>query len=257
MATMKLTQVKAAAALAERVARKADDGDEVLTTQEVDRLEKQGQIDAATAAMLRTAIALAKNQGDQTLEGIAKALLSTRDRIVTFDKNKDRQLDDKEQKRVRTKAGAALLEFARQHGKQKIGSFKLKPDGKDLWVPRRPFRVPPNALPDQIVNALMTHFNGRANDNYAAANAPTRFVVGDAEAKGIAGAIAKMPAAQARDVLKELSARIQQPDYRGTWNPMRIFLADKAAERIEALAKKLGVRANFRGQPGAPKYDYY
>jgi len=256
MPTMKISSVKAGAELAARIARKADDGDEVLTTREVDRMLKQKQIDAPTAAMLRTAIAHADNMGDRTVDGMIKAIETNRDKILGTNKDGNTVLDDKEQKRTKTKAGKALMLFIQEHAGDKIGSFKIKPDGEDLWKPRKKFVAKDGATTAEVCEAMVQHFNGRANDNFVSGGGPTRYVIGDAEAKGLAKAIEALPTARAKAVLKALSERVKMVDTGITGEIKRVFLADQAATRIERLAKKLHVSADFRGDPKAPHLIY-
>jgi ribosomal protein L22 len=109
------------------------------------------------------------------------------------------------------------------------------------------------------VEKLVTHYNSWANDNSMHGTRPasiTRYVLGPAETKAIAIHIAKQPTSTAKALLRELSKRINQADDRG-FDPKRIYVEPKAEKLLEAVAKKVGLTLDFKGDPKAPKFDYF
>ncbi len=261
MSSISMKRIHRALALIPKLARKADDGDEVLTKRELDRLTRKEpkmrrpQLDAVTGEVLRAGVAVTKNIGDRSVDGFPLVVAKMKPEILEANKDGAAVLDDKAQKRVKSRFGRAVLAFARQHGLKTLAAFKIVPSTAELWLPKKAFSVSASATPDAVLDALLRHFNGRANDNRESSVNITRYVIGDAEAKGMVAAIAKLPKSRAKAVLRALRARIQTNAY--GMDPKPVYLPSRAEKRVTALAKKLGVGGSFHGNPQAPKYNYY
>lgn len=74
--------------------------------------------------------------------------------------------------------------------------------------------------------------------------------------ESLAPKIGKLSNAKAKAVLTALSARIKQTDQPG-FDPKRIWVEDKGVQLLDALAKKVGLQADFKGNPKAPQFDDY
>lgn len=275
MPTLSNKKVAQATSLLQKLVRKVDNGDEILTAYELHRTNKtkhirgsyvyvpQGtthQLDTETETALLAAINRAKSKSQRGVDEIAKGIGEAGKEAKAADRDGDGKLSDAEAKKVRSPLGKSLVAFARVHGGDSISDFKIDVAPVKVYVPKRPFVAPKNKTAPELVEALLRHFNDWGNDNHVGIGSreSTRHVLATAEAEGITRAIAKLPETTAKAVLREFSKRIKQPDYRGNgFEPKRVYVMPKAVGLFDKLAKKLGVTASFVGNPVAPKFDFY
>ena len=271
MPSIPIKRISSAAALVQKLVDKVDNGDATLTVAEFKRVNPgwqpqvrgqprvyKGSLDAETDAVLLAAINRAKTRGDRSTTGIKSGIQEVVDEFKKADADGDGKLSDAEQKKVKSPLGLSLAAFATLHGGDSISDFKL-PAVAGVYVPKTPFVMPRGATSMGIVDALVKHFNAFSNDNRVndATHTPTRFVLGEVEAKGIAAEIAKMPQTTAKGVLAAFAQRIQMNDTTD-FKPPRIWIDNaKGIAAFDALAKGLGVKADFQGKPGAPSYNFW
>ena len=135
-----------------------------------------------------------------------------------------------------------------------------EPEVQEVYVPSRPFVAPNSGTTAEYLEKLVTHYNSWANDNSMHGTRPgsiTRYVLGPEETKAIAVHIAKQPSSTAKALLRELSKRINQADNDRTFITKRIYVEPKAEKLLDAVGKKFGLTLDFKGDPKAPKFDYY
>jgi hypothetical protein len=270
MADMKLKRVQSGAALVKKLLEKADNGDQTLTVGEVDKAlgpsnpppgtrPDTWSADLATRSVLTAAVNKTKSTGDRTLDGIKKGVDAAFKEIKAADLDGDGALTVAEQKKVKTNLGKLLMGFAEAHGDKSVTWFKIKP-GEEMYVPKRPFRAPANATASAWVDAAVKHFNGFSNDNSTHGRRPdsiTRYVLGTTEAKGIVSELEKLTATKARAALRALDKRINTGNPLRIEDPKRVYLDEGGQKVMGALAKKLGISVDLKGEPKAPKFDYY
>lgn len=276
MSKISTQRVSNAGKLLQNLLKKVDNGDEVLTEFEIHKLNKthyqrgsrvyvtgapgKQQFDPATEGALIAAINKVKSRSERSLDGIISGVGEAALELKQANLDRDGYLSDDEQKKVKSKLGKSLLEFARVHGGDSVSDFKIKVPLAKVYVPKRAFAPPANATAKAMVEALVKHFNDFGNDNHVGlgSRVATRYVLSTIETQGVAAAIAKLPAATAKATLRELSRRIKQADPSGPeFEPKRIYVQPKAVPILDKLAKSLGVRASFVGVAKAPSFNFY
>ena len=272
MADVKLKRVQSGASLVKKLLDKADNGDQVLTPTEVKKSYNghvgpggvpihpdRWTVDPKTADVLLAAVNKRKSAGDRSVSSIKKGVDEALKEIKAADRDGDGALTAAEQKKVKTNLGRTLLAFSEQHGDKSVTWFKIK-SGEEMYVPTRPFRAPANASAAQWIDACVLHFNGYSNDNSTHGRRPdsiTRYVLGGVEARGIVGELEKLTPAKAKAALRALADRINTARPLTIEMPRRIYLDEGAQKALGALAKKLGLTVDLKGEPRAPQFDYY
>lgn len=201
-----------------------------------------------------TASNRAQNKGDPTVEGLLAELELALAEILAGNTDGNGTVTAAELGKHLTQLGGQLALFAVMHKGHKLADFSFEPE--KIYVPTRPFYAPANADAATYLDALIRHVNAFSNDNKMPGSPlPTRYVMSEVEAKGMAKELEKQSRSRGRAVLRKLEERVAVAGQ--LHDPPGVYFTPPAVEVMNAQAKRLGITCQFVGPASPPSFDFY